>query len=391
MEMLGTRLDLYSYAADGVSTSRHFSSVQGFNSVYLPESVVPLMRAESEGKREFVEDDNRGAISPEPVATIDGTEFHLSVKGIGSTTDPFSMQLLNGEYVSSLVRDMNLREKILRGSAGGPARFITGELWLRGSPYGGQGLEHAATAMRVSEMANITSINGFRIAPVVSIAFLPEELEKQLKKIYWYRRFTGRIVQELRLVPSNIRVYFHAGNVIGRNMKRIFDMFHIDSNDKAYLFECNFIRSCIALLTLFPRTMSMRDDGRYEGLDFNDVWLDKDAVISPDGTVYFVDLEGVEERNVERERVADKIEEQLHRSLYEFMFAYEQIERERTARFGGGNDRKIQFGTLVAEALRSDPFIDVSESSNSLILNIRNKLNEESLYKSFPIVDWENE
>ena len=184
MEMLGTRLDLYSYAADGVSTSRHFSTAQGFNSIYLPESVIPLMNAESEGKREFVEDDNRGAISPEPVATIDGTEFHLSVKGIGSTTDPFSMQLLNGEYVSSLVRDMSLREKILKGSTSGPARFITGELWLTGSPYGGQGLEHAATAMRVSEMANITSINGFRIAPVVSIAFLPEELEKQLKKIY---------------------------------------------------------------------------------------------------------------------------------------------------------------------------------------------------------------
>lgn len=391
MEMLGTRLNLYSYAADEVATSSHFTSVRGFNSIYLPESMVPLMKAESEGRREFVEDDNRGAISPEPVATIDGAEFHLSVKGIGSTTDPFSMQLLDGGYVSSLIRDMGLRQKIASGSASGPARFITGELWLRGSPYGGQGLEHATNALRVSEMANVTSINGFRIAPVVSIAFLPEELEEQLKKIYWYRRFTGRIVQELRLVPSNIRVYFHAGSVIGRNMKRIFDMFRIESNDGAYLFECNFIRSCIALLTLFPRTMSIREDGRYAGLDFNDVWLDKDAVISPDGTVYFVDLEGIEERILDREKVVDKIEEQLHRSLYEFMFAYEQIERERAARFGGGNDRKIQFGALVAEALRSDPFIEVSESRKSLILNIRNKLNEESLYKSFPIVDWGNE
>ena len=53
---------------------------------------------------------------------------------------------------------------------------------------------------------------------------------------------------------------------------------------------------------------ALKINGRYTGLDFNDVWLDKDAVISPDGTVYFVDLEGIEERTVDADHVIDKIE-----------------------------------------------------------------------------------
>ena len=35
------------------------------------------------------------------------------------------------------------------------------------------------------------------------------------------------------------------------------------------------------------------DGGTFSGLDYFDVWIDKDAVIAPNGTVYFVDLEGL--------------------------------------------------------------------------------------------------
>jgi len=87
--------------------------------------------------------------------------------------------------------------------------------------YGGQGLEHATISMRVSEMADLTSIHGFRIAPVVKIAFLPENLEIKIKEIYWYRKFPGRIVQETRLVPSNVRIHFHSGSTIGGNISSI--------------------------------------------------------------------------------------------------------------------------------------------------------------------------
>jgi hypothetical protein len=331
-------------------------------------------------------DDNRGAVSPLPSLKMDGTDFYLSVKGIGSPTNPFSHQLLGKDEICSLLKDSILKERIVNSAETVP-RYLTGELWLRGSPYGGQGLEHATTSLRVSEMADLTSIHGFRIAPLVKIVLLPTDLENEIKKIYWYRKFRGRMVQETRLVPSNVRIYFHSGSTIGGNIRSIFNMFELDNNDKALEFLRNFVKSGIAYLTLFVRTLKSNEDGTFSGLDFYDVWLDKDAVLAPDGTIYFVDLEGLEWINVEEKKTSEKIDDQIYRSLYEFMYAYEQIERERSARFGGLTDRRVQFEYLLKEALKDDEVVDLASEGQSLKLVIGNILGEEHLTKEFPILD----
>ncbi|MCI4361122.1 MAG: hypothetical protein L3J91_05415, partial [Thermoplasmata archaeon] len=157
-----------------------------------------------------------------------------------------------------------------------------------------------------------------------------KELQERLRGIYWYRRFRGAIVQELRLVPSNVRIYFHSRSTVGGNARSLFDGFQLDSPAKARRFLVRFVRSVAAMLTLFARTMeSGGPPGTYRGLDFHDVWLDKDAVVAPDGTAYFVDLEGIDEVTVAAAEVPEKIEDQIYRSLYEFMFAYEQLDTER--------------------------------------------------------------
>jgi len=240
--------------------------------------------------------------------------------------------------------------------------------------------------MKVSEIADLTSIHGFRIAPVVKIAFLPEDIEKKIKEIYWYRKFTGRIVQETRLVPSNVRIYFHSGSTIGANISEIYRLFGIDENEKALQFLKNFVKSGIGFLTLFIRSLRSNDDKTYSGLDFYDVWLDKDAVLAPDGTVYFVDLEGLEWINVPEKKVHEKIDDQIYRSLYEFMFAYEQIERERYRRFGCFVERKAQFEYLLREALKDD-IVQVSRDGDRLQLVLGNVLGEKSLMKEFTIID----
>src|SRR2546430_3196770 len=58
-------------------------------------------------------------------------------------------------------------------------RYITGELCFRGSPYGGEGPQHATGSMKDSEMADLTSIHGFRIAPLVKIVHFPENLRSE--------------------------------------------------------------------------------------------------------------------------------------------------------------------------------------------------------------------
>jgi hypothetical protein len=387
--LAGQPLRLSTFAAETI-TNRNFRSYElgTWDRYFLPPSLAPLAEGPELEVLDAIEDDNRSAILPDPIATLDGLPFYLSVKGIGSTVDPFSRRRLDGTLATELTDNLEVREKLRNRPGDREGGIITGELWLRGSPYGGQGLPHAMTALRVSERADLTSIQGFRVAPVVKIAFLPEEVATRLRSIHWYRRYRDRMVQELRLVPSNVRIYFHARNTVGQDPGHVFDLFALDSPAKVHQFEQSFVRSGMALLTLFARTLAREGPGgRYTGLDFQDVWLDKDAVLAPDGTVFFVDLEGIDTVAVEREDVREKIEDQIYRSLYEFMFAYEQIEGERARRFGTLGSRKRQFETIVVESLRDDPFIRTRSDTRGLAIRVRNRLGEEPLCFEFPLVD----
>jgi len=389
VQLKGLPLTLNAYDASETLTNRHFSefTMVEFERLYLPDSMQPFTDLKPLGTRDFLIDDNRGAVSSGPLLTVDGTDFYLSVKGVGSTTSPFSHQILGKSEICQVLMDSILKDRII-GSEGKEPRYITGELWLRGSPYGGQGLQHASTAMRISEMADLTSIHGFMVAPIVKMVHVPESLEEKIKQIYWYRRFAGRIVQEIRLVPSNVRIYFHSGSTIGGNIGSIFDLFGLDRNEKALDFSRNFVKSGIAFLTLFARSVRNNEDGSFSGLDFSDVWLDKDAVLAPDGTIYFVDLEGLEWTRVEQNNVREKIDDQIYRSLYEFIYAYEQIERERAARFGVTRDRKLQFEHLLREALEDDEVVSLERNGQRLDLIIGNILDEERITERFPIIDW---
>ena len=389
MKLTGMPLELAAYRGSCLTNSRFREfDLARMEFFYLPMALIDLVDEPPVETREFIEDDNRGAVLPHSVATIDGTEFFLSVKGVGSTIDPYSWRPLDRAYAAELSDDREVQGRLRRRPATATDRIITGELWLRGSPYGGQGLELASAALRVSERADVTSIAGFRVAPVVKICQLPQKLSDQLRSIHWYRKYQGPMVQELRLVPSNVRVFFHAQHTIGSNIRPIFDLFQIGSNARALRFEVNFVRSTIAMLTLFARTMNYdRSRREYVGLDFEDVWLDKDAVLAPDGTAYFVDLEGIVEHPLEKDRVREKIDDQLHRSLYELTFAYEQMEGERIRRFGSAGPRKGRFEAVLREALRTDPFVRVLPGGPPIELEIRNNCEEGSLYTRFRAVE----
>jgi hypothetical protein len=396
----GMPISLNVYEGAGTITNKYFTGFQmpDFERVYLPDSAKPFSYAEPLGTKELLIDDNRSGVSREPCATIDGTDFYFSVKGIGSTTSPFSRQLFTKEEICSLLKSGSMRDRIMEAKVREKfPRYLTGELWSRGCPYGSQGLEFASIAMKAAEMsdASTTSIHGFRIAPLVKIVKLPEALQRELTQVYWYRRFKQQMVQEARLIPSNVRIYFHSDWTIGDDTGELFDFFRVEDNDSALGFLRNFVRSGIAILTLFCRSMSNNGDGTYSGLDFYDVWLDKDAVLAPDGTIFWADLEGLQAITIGGKDRADlefnveeNMEHQIYRSLYEFMYAYEQIDRERVRRFGHANDRKTQFEYLLKDALKDDEVIDLHRRSDSLELIIGNILGEEKLAKSFTILDW---
>ena len=86
--------------------------------------------------------------------------------------------------------------------------------------------------------------------------------------------------------------------------------------------------------------------------------------------------------------MGEKIDDQIYRSLYEFIYAYEQIERERVARFGRVTNRKLQFELLLRDALKDDDIIRVVREGESLQLFVGNILADESITRKFPIIDW---
>jgi len=401
INLRGMPVSLNVYDGAVTITNKYFKGFQmsDFERIYLPDSVKPFSYVDPIGTKELLIDDNRSAVGRQPYMTIDGTDFYFSVKGIGSTTSPFSRQLFKKEEICSLLKSGTTKERITNAKEKEMKlpRYLTGELWSRGCPYGSQGLEFASIAMKATEMsdASTTSIHGFRIAPLVKIVRFPEALQKQITQLYWYRRFKQVMVQETRLIPSNIRIYFHSDWTIGDDTGELFDFFRIDNNDKAMDFLKNFVKSGIAILTLFVRSMRDNGNGTYSGLDFYDVWLDKDAVLAPDGTIFWADLEGLQTITIGGKDRADlelnieeNLEHQIYRSLYEFMYAYEQIEREHVRRFGHITDRKTQFEYLLKDALKDDEVVGLHRSQDSLELVTGNILGEEGLTKKFTILDW---
>jgi hypothetical protein len=398
MKMKGMPLTLNVYQASKVETNKHFQDIElpDFERIYLSDSMKPFTDFPPLGQKDFIQDDNRSVVGSKPSLTIDGTDYYQNVKGIGSTTSPFSRKPLQKTEICSFLKSSVIKNKIMNAKETVRPRYITGELWSRGSPYGGQGLDYASIAMRAAEMANTpTSIHGFRIAPIAKIVHFPEDFQNEAKKIYWYRRFKLPMVQEERLVPSNIRIYFHSDHTLGDDTSWVYDLFGIDTNDKAIEFEKNFLKSGMAVLTLFARSMKNNDNGTHSGLDFYDVWLDKDAVLAPDGTITWADLEGLEwitvwDKDPEggKDPIEEKMEYQIYRSMYELMYAYEQIEIERVRRFGFAADRKLHFEYLLKDALKDDEVIELVREPDRLDLNIGNVLGEESLTKKFTIIDW---
>src|SRR5439155_20409207 len=94
----------------------------------------------------------------------------------------------------------------------------------------------------------------------------------------------------------NVRVYFPSPVTVGMDPARVVEMCRIESFDAAERCLENMARSSVAALTLYARSLR-HDGGRgvYAGLGYHDVCLDKDAVVAPDGTMHFADLEGIEE------------------------------------------------------------------------------------------------
>ncbi len=344
-----------------------------------PAGYVPDLLWKLAGKPEGVpvsgiRDDNRSALLPERRLAIGGQEFLAAVKGCGAGVDAFENAPLTAERVRAIGRDGAALERIASEN-GASEGFITGERWFGNTPYGGQAPDNAAIGFLTSLRATDAQIAGFHVCPIIGLVRLPDALAGIASRFFWYRRYEGEFWQEIRLMPSNVRLYFHSPVTFGIDTSRALSLFGVASFDEAERFLENLARSALAALTLYARTLrhdSVR--GGYRGLGYHDVWLDKDAVIAPDGTMHFADLEGIEEIPAPNEEaVREEIGKQFHRNVYEATYALEALAWDvdrRWRAFRSAPERRRWILEVLERACVADPFLSLDRRGANLVLGV---------------------
>jgi len=296
----------------------------------------------------------------------------LSVKGCGAYEDMFFGGKLNRSKIKNACRDLSLLNKTENLSTG--LGFIMGESWMGESPYGAQGFINGFDELRFSKIATIDSINGAHICPVVAVIKLPKNIENAARNFFWFRTYKDHFYQVLRLLPSNVRLYFESSNVIA-NLDSTFQLFEIDTMKKAEKFELNFIKSGIALLTLFTRS-AIIEENEVKGIYYQDVWFDKDCVVAPDGTIHFADIEGFIWKKVPKDKYKEIQKKEWQKLVYEFLYALVKIDSYRHLL----EDRQIswpkqreELALVIYEALNKDFFVSIDNIDENLTLIIEGK------------------
>lgn len=298
-----------------------------------------------------IADGNRSAIVPDVRATFGGREWMLSVKGVGAASLPFGALPIDDELASEPL-----------------ARAIAAESWMGEAPYGAQGAIGAAQALEVTALADASAqIRGASICPVIGIVTVPAEA---IHDSFWYRRHRGAVLQEHRLVPSDVRLYHGTGVALGRDPEGALRALGAEDLDA---FAERYLASGIAALTLWARTARERD-GVVEGLDFDDAWLDKDSVLGADGTIFLVDLEQLEWTPVTHRMSAEqRIRRQIDRNYYELMFGLDAILDVRDRRLERESDPRARRESVAARlslALAGDPLVEVDDRGDAVDLVI---------------------
>jgi len=255
------------------------------------------------------------------------------------------------------------------------AGFIMSESWMGESPYGAQGFINGFDELKFSLLADKDSINGAPICPAIAVVQLPQKIEDIARKFFWFRTYKEHFYQVIRLIPSNVRLYFESSHLMNKP-NLIFSLFGIDSVNSIERFEFNFIRSGIALLTLFARS-AVLDNDQIKGIVYQDVWLDKDCVVAPDGTIHFADIEGLIWKSVPRDQFTKTQLSEWEKLVFEFLYALVKIDSYRheieDSNYSWTKQRQ-ELGVLIELSLNEDKFTYCKNEGENLVIVVENSI-----------------
>lgn len=288
----------------------------------------------ADGPLRGVPDGNRTLILPDVTVDLGGRRWFVSVKGVGALT-PMYGELLDGPE----------------------ARAFLGEAWYGEAPWGGQGEGNAARGLEVTGLAGGAAWNGFHLCPVVQVVEVPDALVR--RDDWWYRRFRGPVLQEHRLVPSDVRLFHASPRTLGQSPDEVLATFGVASPSDADAFLDRLLATGLAALTVWARSSRETPWGLH-GLSYVNVWLDKDSVLAPDGSLFYADLEGLDWSLAGADWTVDeRVREQLEHNLYELFYGVDVVLRARERLAGRERtaaERRRSLAERIVLALEGDPF-----------------------------------
>jgi len=359
-------LKLYSVNAEISAINPQFKSYKKWIKGYIGPATAELHDIKGP-KLNAIKDENRNAIFPEFSVNLNGKTFFLAIKGCGAYEDMYQGNSLSPLHIRNACRDstcLHLVDKLTTGTG-----FIMGESWMGESPYGCQGFINAFDELAFSKLAKLDSINGAHICPVIGVVQLPPKIEEMARKFFWFSTYKDHFYQEIRLMPSNIRLYFESSRLVA-NPSSFFSLFDLDTEKLIEKFEINFIKSGIALLSLFLRSAKKEGDN-ITGIIYQDVWLDKDCVVAPDGTIHFADLEGLIWKTVPQNKFAETQTNEWEKLVFEFLFALVKIDSYRHQLEGSKmswNRQREELALLVQLAINRDSFAYSKNHNKDLLI-----------------------
>jgi len=324
-------------------------------SVLIPSLLKPRAH-QIKGTYDMVPDGNRGAVLPDIKIEHHGRTFLLSLKGIGARYPMYGDGLLDADGVG----------------VGFKGYTFSSESWFGESPWGAMSQKACIEDKALTELSGPDGINGFHICPMVRANPLPDWIMETARPMYWYRRLDGPApyYQQARLVPSDVRLFYQSEEALGHKTTHVLDCFKVEGMEALDSFMDNYIRSGMAALTLIARTARKHKVWGYTALDYDDVWLDKDSLIAPDGTLFFADIEGLDWVPLRDEPEAIKrIKKQFDRNFYEFMYGLDKLLGERDRLAGRPVDRQARRKELSARlelALAKDSFLELERDKDHL-------------------------
>ncbi len=316
-----------------------------------------------------IPDDNRSVIIPNSSIIIDDREFKISIKGVGARHPLYGLKPLDYTLRTDFLSNPNDN---LETST---SREISNENWFGESPYGAQGFENAISDLQISESFFNNLISNLHICPVIEINEIPPDYVKEREMLFWYRRFSKSFYQEKRLVPSNIRLFHQSNLTLGQAPDVVLSKFNISDNLALDDFITNYISSGLSILTIIAHTLISHQPSQFKALDFTDVWLDKDSVIAQDGTLFFVDLEGLDWTDIpDQQTLENKIIKQINRNYYEFMYCLDLLIKEKDKllnKYTNQRQKRETIATFIDIATIGNPFLKTDIQKNHLNLIVK--------------------